>query len=225
MDYRPDKKVIGHRTMALSAAEELRRRILEGEFPGGYQLRQDALATEFGISRIPIREALLQLESEGLVKIQPHRGAVVSELSIAEVEELFDLRALLEPRLLRRSAPRLTPDDYKGLNAILAEYSAEMRKKNPSRWGELNTAFHALLYRHAEQPRTAGIVTSLLQNTDRYTRIQLAFTDGRARAEEEHHQLVALCEAADIKGACSLLTAHIRNVGAALVGFLRWKQA
>jgi DNA-binding GntR family transcriptional regulator len=225
MDYRPAKKVLGHRTMALSAADELRRRILEGDFPGGFQLRQDALATEFGVSRIPIREALLQLESEGLVKIQPHRGAVVSELSVAEVEELFDLRALLEPRLLRRSAPRLAPDDYKGLKAILAEYSAVMRSENPSRWGELNTAFHALLYSRAEQPRTEAIVAGLLQNTDRYTRIQLAFTDGRARAEEEHHQLVELCEAGDLKGACSLLTVHIRNVGTALVSFLRQSKA
>jgi DNA-binding GntR family transcriptional regulator len=224
MNHRATSKGFGHRTMALSAADELRRRILEGEFPGGFQLRQDALASEFGVSRIPIREALLQLESEGLVKIQPHRGAVVSELSVDEVEELFDLRALLEPRLLGRSAPQLGPSDYRDLAAILAEYSAEMRTENPSRWGELNTAFHTLLYRHAEQPRTAAIVTSLLQNTDRYTRIQLALTDGRARSEEEHHRLVDFCQAGDIKGACSLLTVHIRNVGTELIAFLRQKK-
>src|SRR5262245_49947763 len=82
-------KGLAHRTLAAATAEELRRRILTGSFPAGYQLRQDALASEFGISRIPLREALLQLEAEGLIKIIPHRGAVVSELSIAEIEELF----------------------------------------------------------------------------------------------------------------------------------------
>ncbi|WP_052341060.1 GntR family transcriptional regulator [Salinarimonas rosea] len=214
------RKVLGHRTIALSAAEELRRRILEGEFPGGFQLRQDALASEFGVSRIPIREALVQLESEGLVKIHPHRGAVVSELSVSEVEELFDLRALLEPRLLKLSAPRLTQADFADLDAILSEYSAEMRAENPSRWGALNTELHMLLYKHADQPRTAVIVATLLQNTDRYTRIQLAFTDGRVRAEEEHAVLVDLCRQRDIRGACALLKEHIQNVRRTLVSFL-----
>jgi DNA-binding GntR family transcriptional regulator len=214
-------KPLGHRTMALAAADELRRRILDGAFPGGYQLRQDALSAEFGISRIPIREALVQLESEGLVRILPHRGAVVSELSVDEIEELFQLRALLEPRLLRRSAPRLTAEDYQALDAILEEYESAMKADKAGRWGELNTALHMRLYRHAEQPRTAAIVAMLLQNTDRYTRMQLTFTDGRARAQEEHVRLVALCRSGDIKGACSLLTTHIRDAGEALEAFIR----
>ena len=83
---------LGHRTRVEAAAEELRRRILDGEFPEGFQLRQDALAAEFGISRIPIREALFQLEAEGLVIIHPHRGAIVSALSAAEVGEIYALR-------------------------------------------------------------------------------------------------------------------------------------
>jgi len=86
-------------------AESLRERILDGEFKAGFPLRQDALASEFGVSRIPIREALMQLEAEGLIKIHPHRGAIVSELSTEEVQELFALRALLEPRLLRIPLP------------------------------------------------------------------------------------------------------------------------
>lgn len=207
--------------MALAAADEMRRRILEGEFPGGFQLRQDALANELGVSRIPIREALLQLESEGLVKILPHRGALVSELSVAEIEELIELRALLEPRLLRLSAPRLTAVDFAALDGILAAYGAEMRAQNIGRWGELNTELHNLLYRHAEQPRTMAIVTSLLQNTDRYTRIQLSFINGRARAEEEHTRLVELCRAGEVREACTLLTTHIRDVGSALVSFIK----
>ena len=99
------RKGLGHRTIAAAAADELRRRILDGSYPGGRPLRQDALAEEFRISRIPVREALLQLEAEGLVRILPHRGAIVSELSIEEIEDIFELRALLEPRLLRRPVP------------------------------------------------------------------------------------------------------------------------
>ena len=98
---------IRHVTMSAAAADKLRRRILDGTLPAGFQLRQDLLAEELGISRIPIREALVQLEAEGLVRIIPHRGAVVSELSLSEIEELFELRALIEPHLLRRSAALL----------------------------------------------------------------------------------------------------------------------
>ena len=163
-------------TVAEQAADALRRKIISGELPEGYQLRQDALAAEFGVSRIPVREALVQLEGEGLVRIVPHKGAVVSELSIAEISELFMLRGLLEPMLLKKSAPKLTQADFAELDAILAEYTKELHAQHPARWGELNTRLHDLLMSKAEQPRTLSIVTSLLQQTDRYTRLQLSLS-------------------------------------------------
>jgi DNA-binding GntR family transcriptional regulator len=162
----------------------------------------------------------VQLESEGLVKIVPHRGAVVSELSVEEIEDLFSLRALLEPRLLRASAPSLTAGDFAALDAILAEYSAELRRHHVARWGELNTALHDRLYSRAAQPRTAAIVASLLRNTERYTRMQLAFTDGLARAEAEHAEIVALCRRGAVDAAAELLAEHVRNAGKTLVAYI-----
>lgn len=221
----PQKFQLGHRTRVEAAAEELRRRILDGEFPEGFQLRQDALAAEFGISRIPIREALFQLEAEGLVNIHPHRGAIVSALSAAEVEEIYTLRALLEPRLLAASAPKLTPEDYRAIDAILDEYSAELRADHVGRWGELNTSLHSLLYRHADQPRTAAIVASLLQNADRYTRMHISVTQGRSRAEREHGEIVKLCRKGEVKGACRVLEDHIRNAGSQLGAVIRRRES
>ncbi len=207
--------------MSAAAADELRRRILDGEFPAGFQLRQDALAEEFGVSRIPLREALVQLEAEGLVRIVPHRGAVVSELSIAEIEEVFELRALIEPRLLRRSAALLATSDFDKLNQIVDEYSAELRAEHVSRWGEMNTQLHMLLYSHAGQSRSIGIVSNLLQESDRHTRLQLSLTGGMERAEREHAELVRLCAERQIDEACSLLQSHIENVATSLLTFLR----
>ena len=221
---RQRKSDLGHRTMSVAAADELRRRILEGEFAEGHQLRQDALSEEFGISRIPIREALLQLEAEGLVTIAPHRGAIVSKLSIADIEELFELRATLEPMLLRRSAPHLTAQDYAELDTILGEYRVQFSSNNVSRWGELNTALHMRLYRHASRPRASAFVLTLLQLSDRYARMQLSFTDGRARAEEEHAVIVNLCRDGKIDAASAALLEHIRHVGLTLVRFLRLGQ-
>lgn len=152
-------------TVADAAADELRRRIMSGEYPEGFQLKQDALAVEMGISRIPIREALVQLEGEGLVKSVPHKGAVVSELSISEIAELFELRGLLEPRLLKKSVPKLTPADFDEMDGIIAEYRRELHAQHQARWGELNTRLHAILMSKADQPRTLAIVNSLLQQT------------------------------------------------------------
>ena len=214
-------KGLAHRTLAAAAAEEVRRRILSAKYPAGSQLRQHVLSHELGISRIPIREALVQLEAEGLVRIIPHRGAVVVELSVQDIEELFKLRALLEPSLLRAAAPRLTPQDFTALDAILSEYGAELRDQHVARWGELNTALHALLYARAEQPRTAAIVSSLLRGTERYTCMQLAFTGKFELAEQEHAEIVALCRRGALDDACALLAEHISNAGISLIAYIK----
>ena len=91
------RSVLERKTVAEAVAEKLRMRILSGALQEGAQLRQEVLAAELGVSRIPLREALRLLEGEGLVTIVPHRGAVVSVRSPDEIGELFDLRVLLEP--------------------------------------------------------------------------------------------------------------------------------
>jgi DNA-binding GntR family transcriptional regulator len=211
-------------TRAEAAAAELRRRILEGEYRGGMQLKQAILSEELGISHIPFREALVQLEAEGLVQMTPHKGAVVAETSVEEISEQFEFRALVEPALLALSAPKLTTGDYQKLGAILREYSDELRQEHVHRWGDLNAQLHRLLLARADRPRMLAVAMQLLQSTDRFTRMQLVYTDGRARAEQEHGDIVRLCEAGDYKRACSMLRAHIVNAGDKLVKHLRKQQ-
>ncbi len=211
-------------TRATAAADELRRRILEGDYPAGMPLRQAVLAEELGISRIPFREALILLEAEGLVQLEAHKGAVVAGFSPDEVEELFEFRALLEPALLEKSAPLLTEADYGELDAILREYSDELRTHNPGRWGALNTELHSLLYRRARSPRMLATADQLLKSTDRFARMQLYYTDGRARAEKEHLEIVSECRAGNVRKAAKLLRQHILTAGEALVALLRERQ-
>jgi DNA-binding GntR family transcriptional regulator len=218
------KKMVIPPTRAVAVAQELRRRILEGEYPGGMPLRQAIMAAELGISRIPFREALIQLESEGLVHMEAHKGAVVAEVSADDVEELFEFRALLEPRLLEKSAPHLTSQDFDHLNAILKEYSEELRNSHVGRWGELNTELHSVLYRHAKSPKMAATADQLLKSTDRFTRMQLFYTDGRARAEEEHERIVQQCAAKNFSAAAQTLQTHIINAGTTLVELLRTRK-
>lgn len=199
-------------TVVESATDELRRRILSGEFREGDALRQDALAEEFGISRIPVREAFRQLAAEGLVTIHAHRGAVVSSLSQDEIAELFDLRALLEPDLIRRSVPRLTPADLAVAERILAEYSAAIDRADLNAWGELNTEYHLALYRPAGRVQTLSLVRTLLANTDRYTRLQLAVTGATDRAKAEHAELLDICRRGAGEEAARFTRRHVLEV-------------
>src|SRR5262245_50899657 len=120
------------RTIADQVAELIRQRILSGQLKGGQPIRQEHLAAELGVSRIPLREALKQLAAEGFVTIASHKGAVVAELSIAEVEELFDIRLRLETWLLQLAIPALSERDLAALDRNLDE---QRRPDILPRWG------------------------------------------------------------------------------------------
>ena len=140
------------------------------------------------------------------------------------IGELFELRALLEPRLLKASAPRLTEADYTRLNEILQEYASELQAMHIGRWGELNNEFHMVLYQHARQPRSLAIVANLLQESDRHTRLQLSLTQGMERAASEHAEILKLCTEGKISAACSLLKTHIEGAGESLRNYLEEHQ-
>jgi DNA-binding GntR family transcriptional regulator len=203
------RKGLQHKTIASAVAGEMRSRILSGRLAAGAQLRQDALAEEFDVSRIPVREALMQLEAEGLVVIHAHRGAVVSELSIDEIREVFELRALLEPRLLRSSAPHLTAEDFDALTAIGPRYAALQAAGDVTGCAELNTAFHLGLYSRAGKPRTMKIVSQLLQDSDRHTRLQLSYDFRLDQSGQDHAEIIELCLARNFGEACQTMRRHI----------------
>ena len=218
---RPDTDRLRHKTVSAAVADSLRQRILNGDLSPGVQLRQDALAEQFGISRIPVREALLQLEASNLVKIMPHRGAVVTGVSLEELEDIFQLRVQLEPQLLRLSAPHLTPADIQGLREVASAYSDTLTSGEIPRWGELNRRFHLDLLKYAQRPRTLSILSGLLQDCDRPTRLQLSTDEDRARARQEHGRILDLCEAQKIEAAAEALFAHVEHVGTSLVAIYR----
>lgn len=203
---------LAHRTLSSAIVEQLRMAILSGHYAAGTQLRQDALAAEFGVSRIPVREALFQLEAEGLLHIEPHKGAVVAGFSLDEIDDVLGLRALLEPRLLAQSAPRLGEADFNEIESYGAVFDEAVAAQDVARWGELNALFHLALYRHAGQPRTLSIVTSLLQSSDRLTRLQMNRASTMARAQREHRRLLNLCRSGRTEEACSHLAAHVEAV-------------
>jgi DNA-binding GntR family transcriptional regulator len=208
---------IPRQSLTSAVADKLRDQIIRGEIAEGTQLRQDAIATQYQVSRIPVREALRQLDAEGLIAIVPNRGAIVPALSPNDIEELFAIRALLEPEVLKRSIPYLTEEDFSEAEAVLHTYVNELRRDDQvSGWGRRNWQFHSRLYSRANQPRFMAIIRNVNNSGERYTRLQLYLTHGIKRANEEHHKILELCRRRDVAAACKLLREHIENAGQSL---------
>ncbi|MGJ8513482.1 GntR family transcriptional regulator [Carnimonas bestiolae] len=198
------------KTRAQAVADDVRRRILAGEFPGGSQLRQDGLASDYDVSRIPVREALLALEAEGLVVFHAHRGAFVTELSLPHIREIFTLRSLLECFILRKAIPRASEESLNESERVLANYDRALNSGGEiDNWSDYNLEFHRSIYAPANQPETLALIMQLNQQADRYIRMQLLYSRKIEKAVAEHHELLALVRKGDIDAACALLKRHI----------------
>jgi DNA-binding GntR family transcriptional regulator len=216
---------IKRQTLTSAVTESLRQRILSGEFTDGQQLRQEALSNEYGVSRVPVREALRQLEAEGLIQIIDHKGALVTKLSLDDVLELLEIRAVLESELLRASIPRQSSEDLQLATDTLAEFGQGLLDNDVRHWGELNSRFHMALYRSAKRPNTLALIQQLHNKTDRYTRMQILFTNTMERAHEEHTRLLELCRAQAIDQAAEFIRIHILSAGHALESYINQQTA
>ena len=186
--------------------DALRSAISSGEFAPGFQLRQDELAERFGTSRIPVREALRQLEAEGFVTFLPNRGAVVSDLSIDEVVELLEIRIALECHALRLAIPAMGEIDLDEATAILKSYD---REPEPEKWGAFNWKFHKALYAPCNRPRLVAMIEANYGHVSRFTRTLVSRATGKERPQREHYQLLELCREGEIEKAVRLLREHI----------------
>lgn len=211
---------IVYKTRTQVVVEEIRARILSGDIKAGEPLRQAALAEQLQVSRIPVREALLQLEAEGLVKFEPHKGATATQISAELIDELFELRAILESDMLARSIPLLDDNDFANAEATLAQLDGALQSPDHAeRWPLLNTAFHGCLYK-ANRPQSLEMINNLNKNADRYIRMHLQMAGGIEKASSEHKRLLDLCKMRDIPAACAELTAHILHAKAEIKAFL-----
>ena len=214
-----------YKTRTQLVVDTLREKILSGELKAGEPLRQTALANELNVSRIPIREALLQLEGEGLVVFEPHKGATVTELNIKHVTELFELRAMLEGHLLTASLPLLTSDKLAEASDILQELDKAFAKENATNiWSELNSRYHNCLYSAANRPQTQALVDTLNKNADRYIRMHLLWAGGISKAGPEHNQLLSFCKTGDIDQAVAVLRRHILSSRDEIKAFLEQRE-
>lgn len=206
-----------YRTIQATIAEALRKGILNGMLEGGEPLRQEEIAREFGVSRIPVREALKQLEGEGLITFSPYRGATVSKLSVEEVIETGEIKGALEPLALQLAIPKQTADDLQRAEELLEEAESE---QIGARYAELSRRFHSALYAPAGRPRLLGMLQSVDITFDRYIRIYLEVMNIRDQAQQEHREILQFCKQRDSDAAVYALQQHIAVTVDRLLSYL-----
>ncbi|HEV7358294.1 MAG TPA: GntR family transcriptional regulator [Steroidobacteraceae bacterium] len=198
-----------------------RDRILSGAYAPGSALRQDSLAAEFGTSKIPVREALVQLQSEGLVDIFPNRGFQVRPLVSAELDEVFRLRLQIEPIAVARGATLAAAADHAAASGALEHLNDATAAGEFGASGQLNRAFHLLLTVPRLQPVAAEILSRLHTLAQRYVQAHLR-PEGRAkRATREHAALLRAWSAGKSREARALMHEHIKSTRDDLKGRLR----
>ncbi|MGY2233465.1 GntR family transcriptional regulator [Pseudomonas gingeri] len=195
----------------------LRDAIVAGNFAEDEPIRQDEIARQFNVSKIPVREALKRLEAEGLVMFQRNRGAMVTRLSEPELAQMFEVRMLLEDKVLRLAIPNMTEETFTRAERICQEFVGE---NDIGRWAELNWELHACLYEPAQRPFLVGLIRSVNDKLERYLRLQMSLSAGKERADHEHRDIIEACRARDVEQAVKLLDEHIAGVCATLLEHL-----
>jgi DNA-binding GntR family transcriptional regulator len=194
----------------------LRQAIVAGDLRPGDPLRQDALAERFGVSRVPLREALKTLEGEGQVVYQPHRGYQVARLSLDDLLEVYRIRRLLEAEAARCAVERAGDDVGTALEAAAGDVEAASAAGDVLAMTEANRRFHFVLVSAAGMPRLERIVRVLWEATDTYRAVYYGDAANRRRVEEEHARIVAAFAARDADRVVQLLDEHRQHAVDAL---------
>ncbi|NOH11344.1 MAG: GntR family transcriptional regulator [Chloroflexi bacterium] len=198
-------------------ADAIRESILKGDFKRGVALKQDELAAKAGVSKIPVREALVKLEAEGLVQFSPNRGAVVVDLSVDEVQEITLMRIALETVLLREAIPYLKMPEYSLAAGLLNGIANE---PDAFEWVKLDWAFHEALYKAANLPKILKMARQLYNNMARYM-VEFRLIATGLNSQRQHRAILRASRRKNVGPASSFLENHILDTGKAIIGAMK----
>jgi DNA-binding GntR family transcriptional regulator len=198
-------------------ADALRNAIVEGSLLPGEPLRQDAVARQFSVSAIPVREAFRQLESEGWVTTEPNRGVSVSLQSADEAREIYEIRAALESLAIGLAIDQHTPQTLAHCRALL---DAAAKERDPTQYVLRNEQFHMSLYAPIDRPRLMELLSSVHRRGERYLRLKLVVPSFKGESDSEHAAILAALVARDIEAAQTLVARHLLATGELIYRFL-----
>lgn len=207
-------------TAALSAEEEAYRHLLQaicgGRYRNGDRLIAEDIATDLGMSRMPVRSAFQRLAAEGLVILRPHRGAVVSGLDLDDMREVFEMRGALEGLAIRLATPHVGPREMTRLERLLEDLDEE---HDPSAWVRQHRAFHEYLCSLAGRPRLLRQINGLYTLIEPHMQLWL-HADRPQSARDEHAPILAALQAGDSTEAERVLREHIESTVPDLLNFI-----
>ncbi|NIA71329.1 GntR family transcriptional regulator [Pelagibius litoralis] len=186
--------------------EALRNDILSGKLSGGVPLRQDEIARNHGVSKMPVREALMKLEAEGYVLFRKNKGATVREISVTELLNLMDIRVALECKALEMAIPNQIQSDFDEIAKILGDYSQSC---TTAHWSEMNQKFHYMLYEPCGNAQLLEMITDIQRRIGPVTRVVVTEASGFERPNKEHQDILQACKQGDVERGVALLQAHI----------------
>nr|WP_314616291.1 GntR family transcriptional regulator [uncultured Pseudomonas sp.] len=201
--------------------ERLRSAILDGRLPPGTAVRQQELATLYGVSRMPVREALRQLEAQSLLTVEMHKGAVVAPLIGEDAVDTYELRVLLESEALRQSIPLLKPEDIASARGYIEQLENETRH---AEIGRLNRLLHMALYSKASNQKLLRLIENELNEEERFLRFHLSSMGLGKLTQDDHNALVDAASDKQVELAVSVLEQHL-NHGARVIRNYLDKQA
>jgi DNA-binding GntR family transcriptional regulator len=211
--------MIAVKTWQEAAVEQLREAIIRGVYQPGQRLKQQELARSLGCSPVPVREALHRLAAEGFVVIDPQRGARVADFNSRELEEIYEVRTLLEGRAAERAAERMTSETARRLRAILEKM--ETPDIAPVDWVRLNWEFHDSLYASAEQEFLRKTISGLRRSMEPYLRLDIAQVGNYAAGRREHRAILQACVHGEGKLASRYTIAHLRRTARGLIAYVQ----
>ncbi len=193
-------------------AGEIADAILSGAFPPGFRLDEQSLAQRYNVSRTPVREALRQLAATGLIDIRPRRGAVVAQVTPAQLEELFVAMGEMEATCARLAAIRMTPVERRRLQSLHDGMAELVRDGEPDAFATANQSFHALIYAGAHNPVLAEFTAGLRRRLAPYRRIQFRTAGRLPRSHAEHAAVVRAIQSGDAAAAHAAMLHHVSLV-------------
>ncbi|MEV0199481.1 GntR family transcriptional regulator [Nonomuraea sp. NPDC050691] len=199
---------------------ELRRAITTGRLRPGDPIRQEALAEELDVSRVPLREALKTLQGEGLVTYQAHRGYFVERLSLDDLREVYLIREILEAEAVRRAAGRFTDEALREAERAQAEVEEAAAAGDVLAMAAANRRFHMTIFEASGLPRMVRMIRTLWDSTDAYRSVYYGEPANRERVIEEHRAALDLLRRRDAEGTVRALAAHRAHAVTAIEGVL-----
>ena len=203
-------ELVQSNSLTMLVQREVERMILSGELSVGERVNESALAARFRVSRGPVREALRGLEESGLLRLEKNRGVFVRELSVAEADEIYDVREALDELVGRRLAGRFDPPARKAVHALLDEMDAAAAQKDAARYHMLNLRFHDLLVEATGNSKLIGAYRRLIKELHLFRLKGLTAGGGLPVSNDEHRAIVRAIESGDADAAGRKMREHVR---------------